>query len=114
MTLKFWLLPCAALSLSAAAPARAEPSLTCARAMTLVANNPGIESQSIVSIIENQWQSQDKTTLAAAHAPLLPAMTSSAAYMQLLSAQCMNNPGQPLTAAAAQVYAQARQALDGY
>jgi hypothetical protein len=104
----------ALLALAAAAPAQAYVGLTCAQAMTLVSNNPGIESQSIMSQVAGQWAVQDKRTVALGYPPIAQQMLGNGAAFQRLSSQCQDNPGQTLSAAAAQVYLQSREALDGY
>jgi hypothetical protein len=95
-------------------PARAEPVMTCARAQMLEANSPGIETQSLMSIIAQDWQTMDQATVARGDAPVAPAMLKSNIYFNMISTQCTENPGQPLHAAAAQVYRQARMTLDGF
>jgi len=105
---------CALLALGAAAPAQAFGTMTCAQAMTLVSNNPGIESISIMSQLANEWAAMDKTTIASGYPPIAPKMLNGTTSFNLISSQCQDNPGQNLSAAAAQVYRQARSAFDGY
>jgi hypothetical protein len=104
----------AILLLCATNSAHAAPNMTCSRAMSLVSNNPGIESASIMSIAAMQWQKMDQITLSNKHPAIAQAMIGNNNYTQMLESQCMENPGQPLVAAAAQVYRQARVSLDGY
>jgi len=104
----------AATAIICVAPARADTQMTCARAMTLEHNNPGIETASIVSIIEAQWQAMDQGTIAHGYSPIAPAMMNGSTYFDMMSEQCAENPGQNLHAAAGQVYRQARLAIDGF
>jgi len=97
-----------------ATPPAAAQTMTCAQAMTLESEHPGIETTSILSIIARQWQAMDQQTLAHNAQPITPAMTAGPTYFNMLSAQCEANPGQTLHAAAAQVYRIARSALDGF
>jgi hypothetical protein len=94
-----------------AAPAA---TMTCAIAMTLENNNPGIETSSIISIVNSEWQTMDQQTIQHGAAPIAQKMASGPTYYNMLSAQCQTNPGQPLHAAAAQVYRVARSAMDGF
>jgi hypothetical protein len=94
--------------------ARAGAPMTCAQAMTLVQNHPGIEANSILSMIANQWQAMDQRTTAGGHPAIAAQMLNSPAAINALSAQCNANPGQALAGAAAQVYRQAREQLDGF
>jgi hypothetical protein len=102
------------LWLGAPPSAQANERMTCAQAMTLVQNHPGIEASSILSVIANQWQAMDRRTAAEGHAAIAAQMLNSPAAINALSAQCNANPGQPLGAAAAQIYRQAREQLDGF
>jgi hypothetical protein len=95
-------------------PAMAYPSMTCAQAMTLVASHPGIEANSIITMVVDQWQAMDRRTVAGGHAPIAAQMLAGPAAINALSADCSNNPGQRLAAAAAQIYRQARSQLDGF
>jgi hypothetical protein len=95
-------------------PARASAGMSCAQAMTLVANHPGIEANSIIALVVDQWQAMDRRTAAGGHAPITAQMMAGPAAINALSAQCSNNPGQGLGAAAAQIYRQARAELDGF
>jgi hypothetical protein len=94
--------------------ARAGERMTCAQAMTLVQNHPGIEANSILSVIASQWQAMDQRTTAGGHGAIAAQMLNSPAAINALSAQCNANPGQQLGLAAAQVYRQAREQLDGF
>jgi hypothetical protein len=105
---------CATLFLFAANAAYASSNMTCSTAITLVNNNPGIESASVMSIVAMQWQKMDQTTVSSHHPAITQQMMNDTGYTQMLDAQCEENPGQPLAAAAAQVYRQARVRLDGY
>ncbi len=89
-------------------------SLTCAQAISLVANHPGIEANSIISTVMNQWEAMDRRTAAGGHAPIAEQMIATAGTIDALSGQCISNPGQTLGAAAAQVYRVAREQLDGF
>jgi hypothetical protein len=102
------------LCLGAPQAAQAGETMTCAQAMTLVQNHPGIEANSILSVIANQWQAMDRRTTAGGHAAIAAQMLNSPAAINALSAQCNANPGQPLGGAAAQIYRQAREQLDGF
>jgi hypothetical protein len=104
----------APLFLCAANPAHAASNMTCATAMSLVTNNPGIESASIMSVVTMQWEKMDQATVSSNHAAITQQMMNNPGYTQMFETQCEENPGQPLTAAAAQVYRQARVRLDGY
>ncbi|MDE8345952.1 MAG: hypothetical protein POH28_07260 [Acidocella sp.] len=95
-------------------PMHATAAMTCATAMSLEANNPGIETASINSMIANEWQSMDQATVAHGFAPVASRMLASTTSSRLMSVQCQENPGQMLSTAAAQVYLEARRALDGY
>ncbi len=95
-------------------PMPAAAAMTCAAAMTLEANNPGIETTSIESMIASEWQGMDQATVAHGFAPVAQKMLASPSSFQLMSAQCQENPGQLLSAAAAQIYLEARRTLDGY
>jgi len=114
MRYPYWKLACVIPLLFCATAARAALPMTCSQAATLISRAPAIEGQSITSIIVAQWQRMDERTLAAQHAAIAPSMMNNSSYMQMLNAQCTENPGQPITAAAAQVYLQARMTLDGY
>ncbi len=94
--------------------ASATTSLSCAQAMTLVADHPGVEANSIASIVVSQWQVMDRRTAEGGHPAIAAKMLTTPAAFSALSAQCNANPGQPLGAAAAQVYQEARQLLDGF
>jgi hypothetical protein len=102
------------LWLGAPPAASAYNSMTCAQAMTLVQNHPGVEANSILSVIANQWQAMDRRTTAGGHTAIAAQMLTSPAAINALTAQCNANPGQPLGAAAAQIYRQAREQLDGF
>ncbi len=105
----------APLFLFAANAAHAASNMTtCATAMNLVSNNPGIESASIMSVVTMQWQKMDQATVSSNHPAITQQMMNNPGYTQMFETQCEENPGQPLTAAAAQVYRQARVRLDGY
>ena len=106
-------LAAAGILMFAVTPAAAQ-TMTCAQAMTLESQHPGIETSSILSIVSRQWQAMDQQTMAQNGHPIAPAMTAGATYFNMLSAQCEANPGQSLHAAAAQVYRIARSALDGF
>ncbi len=100
--------------LEAPPAAWASDMMTCAQAMTLVQNHPGIEANSILSVIANQWQAMDRRTTAGGHGAIAAQMLNSPAAINALTAQCNANPGQPLGVAAAQIYRQAREQLDGF
>jgi hypothetical protein len=102
------------LCLASPPAAKAYDSMTCAQAMTLVVNHPGIEANSIITLVVNQWQAMDRRTIAGGHQPITAQMMTGPAAINALSAQCNVNPGQTLGAAAAQVYRQAREQLDGF
>lgn len=95
-------------------PLRAAAAMTCSTAMTLETNNPGIETTSINSMIASEWKMMDQATVAHGFQPVAQKMLASPTSFQLMSTQCQENPGEPLSAAAAQVYLEARRALDGY
>lgn len=106
------LLGAAAICTLMGTAARAE--MTCAKAMTLVHNAPGIETNAIMSILDNQWQQMDRATVANGHPPIAAKLAGSTAAFNLVSAQCHVTPGMQLGRAAAQVYLRARATLDGY
>ncbi len=114
MRYHFWKFACVIPLLFCATAAQAAMPMTCAKAATLLSRNPAIEGQSITSLVAAQWQRMDQRTIGAQHAAIATTMLNNAGYMQMLNAQCTDNPGQALTAAAAQVYLQARMKLDGY
>ncbi len=95
-------------------PAQAYESMTCAQAIALVANHPGIEANSIISTVVNQWEAMDRRTAAGGHPPITQEMMTTPSAIDALSGQCIANPGQTLGAAAAQVYRVAREQLDGF
>jgi len=88
--------------------------MTCAEAISLVANHPGIEANSIISAVLNQWEAMDRKTASGGHAPITQQMMTTPSAIDALSGQCIANPGQSLGAAAAQVYRVAREQLDGF
>jgi len=88
--------------------------MTCSQAIALVANHPGIEANSIISTVVNQWEAMDRRTAAGGHAPITQQMMTTPSAIDALSGQCIANPGQTLGAAAAQVYRVAREQLDGF
>jgi hypothetical protein len=98
----------------AAQHAWAHDSMTCAQAIASVAYHPGIEANSIISTVVNQWEAMDRRTAAGGHAPIAQQMMTSPIAVDALSGQCIANPGQTLSAAAAQVYRVVRQQLDGF
>jgi hypothetical protein len=100
--------------LGAADPARAYASMTCAQAIASVADHPGIEANSIMSTVLNQWEAMDRRTSAGGHAPIVQQMMTTPSAIDALSGQCIANPGQTLGAAAAQVYRVAREQIDGF
>lgn len=104
----------APLFLVAVNSAHAASNMTCATAMNLVTNNPEIESASIMSVVTMQWEKMDQATVSSSHPAITQQMMNNPGYTQMFETQCEENPGQPLTAAAAQVYRQARVRLDGY
>lgn len=95
-------------------PARAETVVSCAAAMDLIADHPGIEAGSLLTEVAAEWRAMNQATLSAGHPALTGQMLSMPGVMNQLSRQCANNPGQSLRAAAAQVYLRARAALDGF
>ncbi len=95
-------------------PAQADSRMSCAQAMTLVAGHPGIEANSIIAIVVDEWEAMDRRTVGGGHASITAQMMMTPAAIDALSTQCEINPGQPLGAAAAQVYVQAREQLDGF
>jgi hypothetical protein len=95
-------------------PARAYESITCAQAIASVASHPGIEANSIMSTVMNQWEAMDRRTSAGGHAPITQQMMTTPSAIDALSGQCIANPGQTLGAAAAQVYRVARAQIDGF
>jgi hypothetical protein len=92
----------------------ASESMTCAQAIALVADHPGVEANSIVSTVVNQWEAMDRRTAAGGHAPITQQMMTTPSAIDALSGQCIADPRQTLGAAAAQVYRVARQQLDGF
>ncbi len=92
----------------------AAETMTCAQAISLVASHPGIEANSIISAVVNQWEAMDRRTAAGGHAPITQQMMTTPSAIDALSGQCIANPGQSLGAAAAQVYRVAREQLDGF
>ncbi len=104
----------AGLFLSVQRPASAGTVVSCAAAMTLIADHPGIEASSLLMEVATEWRAMDQATLSAGHPALTGQMLSMPGAMNQLSRQCADNPGQPLRAAAAQVYLRARAALDGF
>jgi hypothetical protein len=102
------------MCVGAAHPACAYESMTCAQAIAAVASHPGIEANSIMSTVMNQWEAMDRKTSAGGHAPIMQQMMTTPSAIDALSGQCIANPGQPLGAAAAQVYRMARAQLDGF
>jgi hypothetical protein len=102
------------LGLGAIHQVAAHDSLTCAQAIALVSNHPGIEANSIITTVVNQWEAMDRRTAAGGHAPIMQQMMTSPSAINALSGQCIANPGQTLGAAAAQVYRVAREQLDGF
>lgn len=103
-----------ALVPGAAAPAFASDTMSCAQAVALIVGHPGIEANSIISMMVNQWQAMDRRTVAGGHAPITAQMMATPGAIDALSNQCTQNPGQPLSVAAAQIYRQAREQLDGF
>jgi hypothetical protein len=95
-------------------PAQAHASMTCAQAIALVADHPGIEANSIVSTVMMQWEAMDRRTAAGGHAPIAQQMMATPSAIDALSGQCIANPGQTLGDAAAQVYRLAREQIDGF
>ena len=89
-------------------------SMTCGKAIALVASHPGIEANSIISTVVNQWQAMDRRTAAGGHVPITQQMMMTPSAINALSGQCIADPGQTLGAAAAQVYRVAREQLDGF
>jgi hypothetical protein len=102
------------LGLGATHHAVARETMTCAQAIALVANHPGIEANSIISTVVSQWQAMDLRTAAGGHPPIMQQMMTSPNAINALSGECIANPGQTLGAAAAQVYKVAREQLDGF
>ena len=103
-----------ALGIRAAHPACAFETMTCAQAIALVANHPGIEANSIISTVVTQWEAMDRRTTAGGHAPIVQQMITTPSAINALSGECISNPAQTLNAAAAQVYRVAREQLDGF
>ncbi len=103
-----------AFAMGPADRALAYHSMSCAQAMTLVAGHPGIEAASIAGMVANQWQAMDRRTVAGGHSPIAAEMMAAPSAINALTAQSNANPGQPLGAAAAQIYRQARAQLDGF
>jgi hypothetical protein len=97
-----------------ARPAQAHAGMTCAQAIALVADHPGIEANSIISTVMMQWEAMDRRTAAGGHAPIAQRMMATPGAIDALSGQCIANPGQTLGAAAAQVYRVAREQIDGF
>jgi hypothetical protein len=104
----------ALLALSITGPALAYGNMTCAQATALVANHPGVEAASIITMATNQWRAMDRRTVAAGHAAIEPRMVQTNVFINALSAQCSANPGQLFRASVAQVYRVAREQFDGY
>jgi len=104
----------ATLFLLLASSAAAAKPMTCAQAMTLVHNQPNIETSAIMSLLNAQWQQMDHTTIADGHPPIAAKLEASPTAFSLVSTQCNATPGLPLTRAAAQAYLRGRAALDGY
>jgi hypothetical protein len=102
------------VSLGMAHHAFAYQSMTCGQAIALVANHPGIEANSIISTVVNQWEAMDRRTAAGGHGPITQQMMMTSSAINALSGQCIGNPAQTLGAAASQVYRVARQQLDGF
>jgi hypothetical protein len=102
------------VGVGAAHSAFAYESMTCAQAIASVASHPGIEANSIMSTVMNQWEAMDRRTTAGGHAPIAQQMITTPSAINALSGQCIANPGQTLGAAAAQVYRVAREQLDGF
>jgi hypothetical protein len=101
-------------SVATSDPACAYESITCAQAIASVASHPGIEANSIMSTVMNQWEAMDRRTSAGGHAPITQRMMTTPSAIDALSGQCIANPGQTLGAAAAQVYRVAREQIDGF
>jgi hypothetical protein len=108
-----WVMVASGVLLISAAAAHAK-AMTCAQAMTLVHNQPNIETSAIMSLLTNQWQQMDRATVSTGHAPIAAKLAASQAAFNLVSAQCNVTPGMPLNRAAAQAYLRARATLDGY
>ena len=102
-----------ALLMTAPGLAYAGDIMTCAKATALVAAAPGIETNAILSQLAREWQQLDLQTVAAGHPAIDPTMVRDNAFQQLTN-QCGLNPGEKLSAAAAQVYVSDREQLDGY
>jgi hypothetical protein len=102
------------LASGTAQQAFAAETMTCAQAISLVANHPGVEANSIISAVLNQWEAMDRRTAAGGHAPIAQQMMTTPSAIDALSGQCIANPGQSLGAAAAQIYRVAREQLDGF
>jgi hypothetical protein len=102
------------VGLGTAHQAFAYESMTCGQAIALVAGHPGIEANSIISTVVNQWETMDLRTAAGGHPPITQQMMTTASAIDALSGQCIANPSQTLGAAAAQVYRVAREQLDGF
>jgi hypothetical protein len=98
------------------APRAAEAAMTmnCAAAMSLIADHPGIEASSLLSDVAAEWRAMDQQTVSGGHPALVSRMLTMPEVMTLLSSQCADNPGQPLQAAAGQVYLRMRATLDGF
>jgi hypothetical protein len=114
MKIARWVGGSVVIGLLGAPPAWADANMTCSTAMTLVHNNPAIETNAVMSVVANAWEAMDKFTVARGFAPIAPKMLGNSASIELVGAQCQNNPGEPLTRAAAQVYRQARKQMDGF
>jgi hypothetical protein len=107
-----WLIMASGFMLASASAQAKE--MSCAQAMTLVHNQPNIETSAIMSLLTNQWQQMDRATVSNGHAPIAAKLAASPAAFNLVSAQCNVTPGMPLNRAAAQAYLRARATLDGY
>lgn len=88
--------------------------ITCAQAISLVANHPDVEASSVVAMAVSEWEAMDRRTASGGHAPITQQMLATPATINALSGQCISNPGQSLGAAAAQVYRTALEQIDGF